>query len=162
MVMTALAAGHCFYNRRTWQQLGFRSDNLKASLFANAVLSLVIVLITFAIKRHETHRLDEFHAHFDFYLPYILLYSPAQEFLFRSYLFEEFRARGVISAPLLIGTTSLLYCLIHSISNTWDAVGLTLIMGLIWGTIYWRKPNFYGVALSHCVIGVVTILLGLI
>lgn len=39
---------------------------------------------------------------------------------------------------------------------------VTLVMGLIWGAIYYQYPNFWGTAFSHAVLGATSIFVGLI
>jgi membrane protease YdiL (CAAX protease family) len=35
-------------------------------------------------------------------------------------------------------------------------------MGIVWGMIYYKHPNFWGVTISHAVLGIVSIATGLI
>ena len=54
------------------------------------------------------------------------------------------------------------YAFIHVIYGDPLILAATLAIGIAWGTIYLRYPNLWGVTLSHAVIGVVSILVGLV
>jgi membrane protease YdiL (CAAX protease family) len=38
----------------------------------------------------------------------------------------------------------------------------TLLMGVVWGCIYYKYPNFWGVTISHALLGAVAITAGMI
>lgn len=54
------------------------------------------------------------------------------------------------------------YAFVHIIYKDILTVILTFIIGLIWYNLYRKDKNLLGVSISHCIIGMITILLGII
>ncbi len=98
----------------SWKSLGFRLDNLKSSLLWNGVLSALLVAITYGLYLAKMIREPSIPAWTWFYVFYIFVSSPAQEFLYRSVMFAELEraninssfARIVISAVTFVSCTS--------------------------------------------------------
>jgi membrane protease YdiL (CAAX protease family) len=144
------------------QDLGFRKDTLKPSLLWNGGLSLIFVAImctAYMAGWITTPTIPDWNLFFVFY---VFISSPAQEFLFRSALFAEMRRAGITRLGWLILISSITYCFLHIFYRDLITLGVTLFMGIVWGLIYHKYPNFWGVALSHAVLGVVSILVGII
>ncbi|MGA9111798.1 MAG: CPBP family intramembrane glutamic endopeptidase [Smithella sp.] len=81
---------------------------------------------------------------------------------FRSFLFAEmgnFRYRRHWSIMVL---SSLSFCFLHIIYQNPMMMLVTFFMGFIWSTIYYKYPNFWGVTLSHAMLGTAAFALGLI
>jgi len=97
-----------------------------------------------------------------FFIIYILILTPAQEFFFRSLLFAEmgnFRYKRQWSIIVLSAVS---FCFLHIIYQQPIMLLATVFMGLIWSIIYYKYPNFWGVTLSHAVLGTAAFALGLI
>lgn len=163
LIMLAIVLAAYSYSRKhSLHELGFRIDNLKKSLFLNSIFALLILgaLITFyylgAIRQPTVPGWKWF------YLFYVLISAPAQEFLFRSVLFAELRKSNFSSAFLQIVITSITYSFLHIIYNDWITLIVTLLMGIIWGAVYYKIQNFWGIAFSHAVLGAISISIGLI
>lgn len=162
IVLTVVLIIYSFFRDNSPFELGFRSDNLKESLAINAVWGAVIVLslgffyYSGIIRKAPAPSAEWF---FPFY---VFVSAPAQEFMYRSVLFAELRKAEISSAAAQIAITALTYCFLHIIYNDLITLAATSIMGIVWGLIYVRQNNFFGVAFSHAVLGAISIYIGLI
>lgn len=96
-----------------------------------------------------------------FYAFYILVSCPIQELLYRGVLpVAVARWSGGFVAQLIV--SSALYSFVHVIYRDWPTLALTFVIGAIWFFLYSRARNLLGVAVSHIVLGVVTIATGLV
>lgn len=96
-----------------------------------------------------------------FFIFYIFVSSPIQEFLYRGALngiLEKFE----VSEPVRMVLTSLLYSFVHIIYKDLLTLLLTFGIGLIWFRCYRKTKNLLGVSISHAILGVVTIVGGFI
>ena len=96
-----------------------------------------------------------------FYIFYILISCPAQELLFRgilSRILQELR----LHQALELGLAAALFGYIHIIYGDMLTVVVMSIVGLFWYQAYQRSSNIIGVTISHVVLGVMTIALGVI
>jgi membrane protease YdiL (CAAX protease family) len=96
-----------------------------------------------------------------FYLFFVLLSAPAQEFLYRSFLFAELAAARIPRFGIVVISAGL-YSFMHTIARDGMTTLLTFVVGLIWAAIFLRTRNFFVVALSHAGLGVAAITLGVI
>ena len=96
-----------------------------------------------------------------FYLFFVLLSAPAQEFLYRSFLFAELAAVRIPRFGIVV-ISAVLYSYMHTIARDGMTTLLTFVVGLIWAGIFSRTRNFFIVALSHAGLGVAAITLGVI
>lgn len=160
--ITIISAIYSFFRRHSLYDLGFRLDNFKYALSLNSILILFVLIILTTVCYSENivspaiPKLSWFNAF------YILISAPSQEFLFRSVLFAELKKINIIPVFSIIALTSVTYCFLHIIYNDLLTLIATLFMGVIWGIIYNKTDNFWGVALSHAVLGTVSIGIGLI
>ena len=96
-----------------------------------------------------------------FYVFYILISCPAQELLFRgilSRILQELRLHRVLE----LGVAAALFGYVHIIYGDILTVVIMGIVGLFWYRAYQRSSNLIGVTVSHVVLGVMTIALGII
>lgn len=97
----------------------------------------------------------------EFYVFYILISCPAQELLFRgilSRILQELRLHRVLE----LGVAAALFGYAHIIYGDVLTVVIMSIVGLVWYRAYQRSSNLIGVTISHVVLGVMTIALGII
>lgn len=160
--MTAALALHSYVTGQTLEELGFRRDTFAGSLKSNGVLSLIFIGILLVMYVTGSIRPPHQPPWSPFYFFYVLVSSPCQEFVFRSKLFAEMRRTGISREAMLVSLSSFAYCFLHSIYHDTVTMIVTLFIGIVWGVLYARKPNFWGVTLSHAVLGVVSIAVGLI
>ena len=165
LVFTLLLGIYAFQQGFSAKELGFRKDNLKKSLIANSLLSLVfigLILGLFFYNPFATFRQPHLPTWDWYYFRYVLLYCPAQEFIYRSLVFAKLRRNGIKKATPLILISAVTFSLIHTPFLNGFTLFLTLIAGLAWGYIYNKYPNFWGTALSHAILGTLTIAVGLL
>ena len=96
-----------------------------------------------------------------FYVFYILISCPTQELLFRSILsriLQEPRLHRVLE----LGVAAALFGYVHIIYGDMLTVFVMSIVGLFWYQAYQRSSNVIGVTMSHVILGVTTIALGII
>ena len=96
-----------------------------------------------------------------FYVFYILISCPAQELLFRgilSRMLQELRLHRVLE----LSVAAALFGYVHIIYGSVLTVVVMSIVGLFWYRAYQRSSNIIGVTISHVILGVMTIALGII
>jgi uncharacterized protein len=153
----------CTVSRKyNFKELGFRTDTLKDSLIWNACLSLIFMTGMYIAYMANLIRKPTVPDWKFFYVFYIFFCGPSQEFLFRSVVFAEMNRARNIGPILQVLISALIYCFMHIFYNDLITLGVTLLMGILWGIIYYKYPNFWGVTFSHAILGVVSIEIGLI
>ena len=160
--MTLVMIAYDWRRGLSLKELGFRTDTLKGSLFLNALISLF--LMTFMLLSFQAGLIREPTppAWGLFFTYYVFISSPSQEFLFRSNLFTLMR-RGEIGQPVLqILVSAVTFSFMHVFYKDLPTLIVTFIIGLLWGSIYYKYPNFWGVALSHAVVGAVAVKVGVV
>ena len=162
VVMAGLLGGHAALRGLTPRELGLTREHLHGSLVANGTLSAILALLLIGAFSAHAIRTPTIPAWRWFFPFYVLISSPAQEFLYRSVMFAELRRAGIDGVVGQVLLSALTYCLLHSIYRDWITLAVTLFMGIVWGLLYRRWPNLWGVALSHAVLGALSILTGLV
>jgi len=142
-------------------ELGFTRNNLGKSLKAIALLTLASTLLMLIHYFTQGSRLDNSAYKWSFYLFFICVSSPIQEFLYRGFLFSIFsRAKFAMWLQILLST--LLYSFVHLIYQDIYILLSTFIIGIFWGWHYAKFHNLYSVIISHSVLGAIAILVGLV
>jgi membrane protease YdiL (CAAX protease family) len=142
-------------------ELGFTRNNLGKSCKAIAVPTLVSAGSMFVYYLTHGSRLDNSAYQWLFYLFFVGVSSPIQEFLYRGFLFAIFK-RAKFATWLQIVFSTLLYSFVHLIYRDIQTLVFTLIIGVIWGYHYARFRNLYTIIISHSLLGAIAILVGLI
>lgn len=142
-------------------ELGLTRQNLRTSLKAIAPPTLAFALLMLTYYIIQGPRIDNSGYGWVFYLFFIGISSPLQEFLYRSFLFGIF-SRAKLAIWLQILLSALLYSYVHLIYQDIPTLLLTLVMGLIWGCHYAKYRNLYSVIISHSLLGAIAILFGLV
>ena len=91
---------------------------------------------------------------------YIIISCPIQEFLYRG-VFGYFEKQYNNKYIWLI-LSSFCYAFMHVIYKDMLTCILTFIIGIIWYILYRKDYNLIGVSISHIIIGILTISLGII
>ncbi len=147
---------------RDWRELGFRTDNLRQSLVVNVAVIVVLgaciltAMVLGGVKSPATTSSAAF------YVFYVLISSPSQEFLFRSVVFTEMNHIGIKSGWWQIPLSTVIYVFPHLIYKNWSTIIVVAFIGTLWAFIYRRYPNWVGVALSHAALGALSIVAGLV
>jgi len=160
--MTGVLLAYSLWRGRRLRDLGFRTDNLKGSLAVNGALSALLVAVLLCSYAAGLIREPVPPEWGLFYPFYVFVSGPAQEFIYRSVLFSEMGAAGIRGALPQVLLSAVTYSFLHVIYNDAITLAVTLLMGVVWGLIYRRYPNFWGVALSHATLGAVSIAVGLV
>ena len=155
----ALIIGLAMLNEIALADLGFNHQNLLPAI--KDILPVTIISSVLMIVFYLNHgmRIDNTGIPWYFYVFYISLSSPLQEFLYRSYLFNRL-AQIQLNQGSIIIITAILYSFAHSIYQDLLTVLLSLIIGLYWAYHYNRFKNFYSITLSHTILGIIAILTG--
>ena len=148
--------------KRTAHQLGFRRDTLRDSLFLNAIVtgigSAVLLILGESGLPHPRNPWE-----MEWFYPfYVFFSSPVQEFLFRSLIISEMRAAGIRNVREITLVSAVTFAFVHVVYGQPVTTLATFLIGLFWGAIYARCPNWWGVTLSHIILGAAAIICGLI
>lgn len=138
------------------EDLGITKRNIANSLISNLPIIIISVSIIILMKFLNINKFVPSETIY-FYLFYIFISCPIQEFLYRG--FYGYFDNGKHSTMLI---SSSMYAFVHIIYKDILTIVLTFIIGLIWYNLYIKDKNLFGVSISHCIIGVVTIFLGII
>ncbi len=142
------------------QELGISFDNLWLSIKTVLPITIIFAILAILFYALGWSRFEPTET-FGFYLFYVFISSPVQEFLYRgmtTYFGQVFN----LPIWMVIIVASLLYSFVHIIYKDYALVISTFLLGLIWHYLYFKTNNLAGVAFSHAVVGVLTIFLGLI
>jgi membrane protease YdiL (CAAX protease family) len=161
VILTAIMLVYCFFKKIRLKELGFGTTYLKGSLIWNGCCSAIAIIGMVVFYKLNLIRKPEAPDYNWFFIYYIFVSCPCQEFLYRSLIYAELTRRG-LSDKYFIVISSLSYAFLHVFYHDWITVVVTLISGIVWGYIYKKYPCFWGVALSHAVSGVLSMLVGLI
>ena len=141
-------------------EMGITKINCKKSIVAVLPITIIFALAGIVIWVLGYSRIAPNESMY-FFVFYILISSPVQEFLYRGAIPGMLNKMNYGYHVQLI-VSSVLYSFVHIIYKDWITLGLTLIMGIIWFVSYKKSNNILGVSISHAVLGVVTILAGII
>jgi membrane protease YdiL (CAAX protease family) len=161
-VMTVLVVA---YNRRcrvSLRELGFRGDTLKDSLLLCVPASLLLIVLVCIAAGAGLFRESAAPEWELFFAYYVFVSSPSQEFLFRGHLFALMRRHNNARPSFPVVFSAATFSFLHIIYGDPLILLATFLVGLMWGWIYHRHPNFWALALSHAAVGAVAIKVGLI
>lgn len=142
-------------------ELGLTAQNLGKSLKAITPLTLVCALLMFLYYSIQGPRIDNSAYTWTFYLFFVLVSSPIQEFLYRGFLFSIF-SRAKLGTWIQILLSSFLYSFVHLIYQDVPTLLSTFIMGIFWGYHYAKYRNLHSTIVSHSLLGAIAILVGLV
>lgn len=141
-------------------KLGLTVENWQSSLLSVVGLTLLFVVLALLAYRFGYARFQPTETVL-FYLFYVFISSPVQEFLYRGVTTYFGKSFG-LSVWLIVLISSMLYSLVHIIYKDWILVVATFGLGVIWHRVYLKTNSLVGVMFSHSVFGALTIFLGLI
>ena len=157
LLMTLVAAALSF-TRHSAVNLGLtlpRLGPLAAWSVVPAALLMGLVLL-----RDSGHRVAT-PGHTVFYLFFVFVSAPAQEFVYRSFLFAEMRAARIPQSAIVFLSAGL-FGFMHIIYRDFATVLLTLAAGLIWAVLFHSTRKTLIVALSHAAVGMAAIFSGIV
>ena len=141
------------------KELGITKQNLWKSIKRNLILIALCVIIILIFKLLHVDKYNPNETLY-FYIFYIFVSCPIQEFLYRG-VFGYFDMNSKYNYLWII-LSSLCYSFVHIIYKDVLTCVETFIKGIIWYMFYKKDKNLCGVTLSHMVLGVATIVLGII
>lgn len=141
------------------KELGITKKNLLESIKRNLVFVILCIIIILIFKLFH---MDKYNPNETllFYAFYIFISCPIQEFLYIG-VFGYFDMNSKYNY-LWIVISSLCYSFVHIIYRDILTCVLTFIIGIIWYVLYKKDKNLCGVTLSHMVLGIATIFLGIV
>ena len=143
-----------------FRELGYRVDNFASSLCWNAIFCVLGSLsLYYASKYGLLNPVKSYDIPY-VYIFYVVFLAPVQELLFRGVIFAEMRRIGNIDFRVVLLVSTFSFCFLHIIYNRPLLLIVSLVSGLIWGVIYIKWPNIWGVSLSHALLGIVAMFLG--
>jgi membrane protease YdiL (CAAX protease family) len=152
---------YTFTRKFSLKELGFQTTNLKKSFYYNFLFALILItflIIGFKLGLIREPTIPDWGFFFIFY---VFVSSPVQEFIFRSFIFAELR-RFQIKDNLILIISTINYSLMHAFYHDWIIFFSSLFVGFCFGWIYLKTNNLYGISLSHALVGSVSIYVGLI
>ena len=124
------------------EDLGITKRNIANSLISNLPIIIISVSIIILMKFLNINKFVPSETIY-FYLFYIFISCPIQEFLYRG--FYGYFDNGKHSTMLI---SSSMYAFIHIIYKDILTIVLTFIIGLIWYNLYIKDKNLFGVSIS--------------
>lgn len=136
------------------------NKNIKPSVKRNIPLILLFISIIVIFRILNLNKYEPTETIY-FYIFYIFISCPIQEFIYRGVFgyFEKYLIKNKYMITIL---SSLCYSFVHIIYKDYLTLILTFIIGIIWYLLYRKDNNLMGVVLSHIVLGILTISLGII
>jgi uncharacterized protein len=160
IVVAAIIASIGYLYRFSAVELGFTSSQLRSAVKAIAVPTLATAILMIFYHHQQGARLDNSAYSWPFYLFFIGLSVPLQEFLFRGFLFALLtRLKLAVWGQVIL--SALLYSFVHIIYRDLPTLIFTFLFGLAWSVYYARFRNIYSIIFSHALLGSIAILLGL-
>lgn len=142
-------------------ELGFTKKHLTCSLKAIALPTLGCALLMLVYYFLQGSRIDNSAYSWTFYLFFVAVSSPLQEFLYRGFLFNLFKITKM-RKWLQIILSAFLYSFVHLIYRDLPTLLSTFAIGIFWGYHYAKYRNLHSIIISHSLLGAIAILVGLI
>lgn len=140
--------------------LGIKPANTTQSIRDISAITLILIVIGIILSSFKISRLQPSET-LSFYLFYIFISSTIQEFLYRGALTSILQQINFRKSSTIL-TSSILYSLAHLGYKDFITCILTFLIGLLWHQKYLKTKNLTGVTISHAILGVITIFIGII
>ncbi|MDR0813440.1 MAG: CPBP family intramembrane metalloprotease [Oscillospiraceae bacterium] len=141
-------------------EMGITISGTKRSIIYILPLTIVLAIVGIIMWISGFSRITP-NESWTFFIFYIFISSPVQEFLYRGVLeaaFLKFKMPYIVRMIVV----SALYSFVHIIYRDFLTLVLTFVIGVIWFACYQKPKNLIGVSISHAVLGFVTIVAGII
>ena len=124
------------------------------------MITLILIVIGIILSSFKISRFQPSET-LSFYLFYIFISSPIQEFLYRGALTSILQQINFRKFSIIL-ISSILYSLAHLGYKDLITCILTFLIGLLWHQKYLKTKNLAGVTISHAILGIITIFIGII
>lgn len=162
-VIFMVSVGYSYFQQKKPKELGLRFDTLKKSMFWHGMLITAFTSIICFSYFNNLYRLssepDPSTASLVFYF---FISCPVQEFLYRSFLFSEMERAKINNFWVQIFISGLAFSIFHIHREDIFTLAVTLFVGILWGIVYHKHPNFFSTALAHSTLGMVALLTKLV
>ena len=130
---------------------GLRVDNLAASakLTAPSLVVMVAMVVIAGFILSSWHWMSW--KHFGERSAMYLAWGPAQQYLLQAFALRRLRQAGLNPVTAVI-FAAVIFALMHM--PNWPLVGLTFAGGLLWCSLFLRKPNIIILGLAHGILAV--------
>lgn len=137
-------------------EIGITKNNIFKSFVNNLPIISVSIFIIILMRILNLNKFTP-NENIYFYLFYIFISCPIQEFLYRGvYGYFDNGKNNILFL------SSFMYSFVHIIYRDLLTNVLAFIIGLIWFSLYRKDKNLLGTSVSHYVLGILTILLGIV
>ena len=140
--------------------LGIKSAKSIQSIRDISIVTFILIITGIILSSFKISRFQPSET-LSFYLFYIFISSPIQEFLYRGALTSILQQINFRKSSIIL-ISSILYSLAHLGYKDFITCILTFLIGLLWHQKYLKTKNLTGVTISHVILGVITILIGII
>ena len=140
--------------------LGIKSAKAIQSIRDISLVTFILIVIGIILSSFKISRFQPSET-LSFYLFYIFISSPIQEFLYRGALTSILQQINFRKSSIIL-ISSILYSLAHLGYKDFITCILTFLIGLLWHKKYLKTKNLAGVTISHAILGVITIFIGII
>ncbi len=146
----------------TLQALGMRWDNFKPAFFWNMAIAMTTVLmVATALFSGYVRNLEPPESPW-FYVMYLFLSGPVQEYIYRSAVFAEMDKHDYLVPWQKIMLATLNFAWLHIIYLDTITLMATVFIGLIWSTLYFKYRNYWAISIGHAIVGFCVIWMGLV
>jgi membrane protease YdiL (CAAX protease family) len=145
-----------------FRELGFTTAHLGKSIRWNLIACIAGAFCLFLVYKSGLFQLRQERSLPYVYAGYILFLAPVQELIFRGILFAEMKRIHIADPRWILLVSSLSFCFLHVIYGHLPLLIISFASGLMWGGIYLKWPNIWGVSFSHAFLGTVALFLGMI
>lgn len=142
------------------EELGIKRKNLVKSLKRNFTVITIFILAIIILNLCDIGKYAPTETIL-FYAFYTFLSCPLQEFLYRG-IFGYFDRQLIKNKHTTALISSFCYSFVHIIYRNFFTCLITFMIGMIWFYMYEKDENLLGVSVSHAVLGVLTIFLGIV
>lgn len=140
--------------------LGIKPIKTKQSIRDVSMMTFILIITGIILSSFKISRFQPSET-LPFYLFYIFISSPIQEFLYRGALTSILQQINFRESSIIL-ISSILYSLAHLGYKDFITCILTFLIGLLWHQKYLKTKNLTGVTISHAILGVITIFIGVI
>lgn len=142
------------------KNLGIDRKKALKSLKRNIPMILLFIAIIIIFKVFNLNKYTPTENIY-FYLFYIFISCPIQEFLYRG-IFGYFENTLIKNKYTVLLLSSFCYSFAHIIYKDLITCILTFLFGIVLYILYRKDYNLFGVTINHIILGILTIYLGIV